>query len=145
MQPLIVINGFKQKSLSNVGRTVDFTTKIDQIVQYCKDNPNQPIIYESYSAWDYEPIVSVDRFLKAHGVANTIYLNMKSYTNENYDGGLERKLADELSSVSINGGILADSAKFNSYRSEYLDNCVECLRLGFSGEDVSESAYYRIW
>lgn len=76
---LIALSGFSQIRAS-VDALVEssrrYTAQIETIVARARSEPSVPIIVESATPYDLEPVFSVDRFLKMRGVVSPLYLRL---------------------------------------------------------------------
>jgi hypothetical protein len=55
-----------------------FSSTLDQIMMVAKSHPSIPIVVESATPYDLEPVFSINRFLLSYGVTNPLYLRVHS-------------------------------------------------------------------
>lgn len=89
-------------SKNNASATSSFTENLSIISGTAKTHPDYPLVLKSEKLWDYEPVYSIERFIRFMGVTNPIYLN---YSDKNIANrqGLEKQLSEELIQLSKNG------------------------------------------
>ena len=100
------------RGFGEIGRILDaqvaessaFSRFIQQVATNASANQAVAIVIESDSAWDYEPIASYARFLRAYGVDNQLFVRIRGYGAEDYEAGLGRRLTTELQALSEKGG-----------------------------------------
>lgn len=143
ISPLQYFDYFQAYSKENVVRTNSYTEIINSIEEKAKQDPSQPIFFESYSVWDHELMVSVNRFLRARRVENDIYININNYSIDTVQSSLEKNLVREINVVASKGGDLAGE-KFVS-RSGDISKTPGCITVNFSGitDDVCTSFIIR--
>ncbi len=71
-------NRIRQAAVHNAQDTASFAAKLDNITPILIKNPQLPLVFVSQHYLDYEPIVSVERYLNARGVENKFVLVYKS-------------------------------------------------------------------
>lgn len=119
---------------NNVIRTKEFTSHIEQIQSKCLRHPEYPIIFQSYDALDFEPIMSVKYFLQAYQVKNPVFIYIYGYDNQSYpESSYESALAQKLENVSTNGGWIGFSPLEN-----LKEVGCECFSIHFSGRSDSQ-------
>jgi len=117
---------------SNVVVTNDFTNRIEQVSSLLKKNPKDALVLESGNIWDYESVFSYERFLRAYGVSNPIFLRIHGYSPEMMADGLGQSLAIHLLDISNNGNNLFHPlSQIENYRNK-------CFSLNLSGSFESE-------
>lgn len=143
VSPMQYFDYFKAYTKDNVVRTNAYTQTMENIVDVSIKNPSRPIFFESYSVWDYELVVSANRFLRAEGVKNDIYINVNSYSEESFTEPLQKKLAKEMISISKSGGSLVSESFVG--REGNIPKRSGCITLNFSGitEDICNSFIIR--
>lgn len=102
---LVIIRGFApihQAVAINRSNTNHFNMKLNELLSLSRKYPG-PYIYESYAIWDYEPISSLQKFLRAEGISRVNYLIIRGYRPDKIGGQLEKQLAQELQGYSIKG------------------------------------------
>ena len=112
-------------SKNNASATSSFTESISNISDIAITHPNYPIVLKSENLWDYEPIFSIERFVRFMGATNPIYLN---YSDMNITNrlGLEKQLSEELIQLSKNGNPV-----FGSFNPKTMGaNCISILISG---------------
>lgn len=102
---IVLLNGFALPGAvaNNVASTRSFTQHLDTIVLRLQAEPTRPVVFVSHSAWDYEPILSLKRFLAARRVVNPIFLSMVSYGPEEHSDPLAIELTRRLDQLSLLG------------------------------------------
>jgi hypothetical protein len=143
VSPIQYRDYFRAYTEDNVNRTRIYSETIESIVARSKENSNQAIFFESYSVWDYELLVSVNRFLRAKGVTNEIYINVNNYSLDSFEDMFQKKLSEEILLVSNSGGSLAGELFVE--KSGEIQKESGCITLNFSGitEDVCDSYIIR--
>lgn len=133
------LSKMRQASWHNVERTVTFTNNIHSIVREVKDNPEIPLIFESFDVLDYEPIFSVRWFLLANGLQNPMYLYTHPYPQDPLDHPLVGQLARNLALLHKYGG--EGFLAIGPLRVQ--DN--SCFVVSFSGDNTTPCPTLRIW
>lgn len=110
----------------NMEESRKFMSKIQTIIRQTSPSPEIPIIIESQKPLDYEMIFSVPIYLRYYGVKNPIFLKIEFSNTDNYTG-LEKKLADKLESIALNGNT------YYSTFAKYPDN-TSCFSLQISDQ-----------
>lgn len=94
----------------HVKLTNEFTNGLNQMSSTLKQNPDYVLVLESSDVWEYEPVFSYERFLRAYGVENPLFLRIHCYSSErfaeNHDDPLKIRLARHLSEISTQGNEL---------------------------------------
>lgn len=75
-------NLIREAAMHNAQTTASFANKIDKISPLLKKNQEIPLYFVSSHYLDYEPIVSVARYLDSRGVNNKFMLVYKDKSNE---------------------------------------------------------------
>lgn len=90
---------------SNVKATNEFAGELSEILAYLKIHPEQPVVIDSYSIWNVEPIASLHAYLLVDGIHNPIFLrlNYPPVTTKEPGHDIDRKIYDFLSYVSTTG------------------------------------------
>lgn len=89
----------------NVSETTEFSKEIDKTVINLKNHPEQPVVLDSYSVWNVEPIASVHAYLLANNVQNSMFLRLNFPPVDSGDPGrIDQKISDFLSYVSLGEG-----------------------------------------
>lgn len=116
----------------NVRVTKDFTNHIEQLSSILRLNPESALVLESGNILDYEPIFSYERFLRAYGVQNPLFLRIHGYSPEVVASGLDQSLALKLLDISNQGNNLFQPlSKIKNYQNR-------CYSLSLSGSFKSE-------
>lgn len=103
---LVVSSGFTKTIHAlenNVSKTQEFTNRIQNTAKLLNNHPEKVLVLESGNVWDYEPIVSYERFLRAYGVNNLIFLRINGYSPESENNELTKSLANISVDISSNG------------------------------------------
>ena len=144
LEPINVYRYFRDVSNANVLRTNNFTQTIQSVSDYAKQNPEFPIIFESFDVGDFEPVTSVNKFLIANGVQNKFYLKLNNYHRETYTDTLSLSLYNTMSAISENGGTYYNSSNFEKYENG-IDQGTNCIVLNFSGESTTPCKSFNVW
>jgi len=116
----------------NIKATHDFTNRVEQVSSLLKQNPENALILESGNVWEYEAVFSYERFLRAYGVDNPIFLRIHGYSPEMMADGLGQSLAIRLLDISNNGdNLFHPLSQIENYRNK-------CFSLNLSGSLESE-------
>lgn len=110
--------------------TASFTNTLSSTIEFIKANPDFIIIYDSYSVWDYEPVTSVGRYLRANEINKPVYLRLNNYSPDTVREGLEHRLASELLTISLNGGEFGGQTIIK-YQ-DLIDDSGKCIVLSFN-------------
>lgn len=117
-------------SRQTVATTIAFTGRLNESVTYLKAHPAAALILNSNNVIDYEPVYSIERFVRASGVRNPIALHLNGYSAGSYsDTGstkLSFMLATALEQIQLEG-----DGKFVPLRSTI--TFPECFSIGLSG------------
>ncbi len=103
---LTVMRGFghiRSMSLLNYQRSQSFSRNLQTLVGGIKDNPNAVLVFDSYLTSDYEPIFSVQRYLRSYSINREMYLRIHNYSEEQGVSSLEQSLSLELYNYSQKG------------------------------------------
>jgi hypothetical protein len=106
-----------------------YSRKIDTYVTLAKQNPSMPVIIESYTALNYEPIASINCYLNNYGVKNNRFLSIHKYSYVK-DPELEKMLSEELYRIAEKGG---EAPYWNFKPISLLKNRKNCLSIDLSG------------
>jgi hypothetical protein len=90
-------------SRNNVWRTREYSGAVDRIVEACRREPGRPVLFESHSVYDLEPVHATARFLRGSGVHNVLYLRLIRDGEQARDE-MWRQAQGELEDVSRTGG-----------------------------------------
>ncbi len=117
----------RQASIETVQQTTAFFDKYTSIVSFLKDHPELPVIINTHAAFDFEPIHSIQIYLKSSGLKNRVSINAQNLTLQNLaPDSLERGLAG----VIINLSRQDSSGRFVPLESVDQENC---FSIGLSG------------
>jgi hypothetical protein len=84
----------------------EFTAALDAIIVSARMNPSQPIVVESGSPYDLEPVFSINRFLVSFKIANPLYLRTHDYDKADYPRTVFFEgLKDTLRAISTTGRV----------------------------------------
>jgi len=122
-------------SKMNQKRSVDFTTKIIEISDYIKGQPDLPIVFFSYSLIDLEPLESTRMYLRSNGILNPIYINAPVCLNDNTITDWYIYLSNVICGWS-NEGKLGEFVPLADLKSDKL------ICLGFSGTVENKECVY---
>lgn len=113
-----------RQAIKNATETSGFASELQKAVETIRENPNATIIFVSERYIDFEPIVSVERFLTAEGETNEfrLYYNPPKTTQD------PMELDDRLKQV-MNGELGTDHI-FDRFSTYTLDD-EPCLSLTF--------------
>jgi len=105
----VLINGYQDTKAflsDNVEKTNVFSSHMAGFYNYLGNNKDEPIVFDSYSIWNVEPIASVRAYLLANNIKNPMYLRLNYPTIEENDpqGLVAYKVSKFLNNVSANGG-----------------------------------------
>ena len=139
LKELVKVN---QAAQQNRDSTRAFVKSLTNLIEEVKAHPATPIILESHSVWDIEPISSVRRFLTVYGVSNPLYLKLEGWSAAALTTDLEKKLGNRMEKLSRLGDldnwygfIYAPQIPFYPISKIQLNG--ECFAVGFSGEPIS--------
>ena len=88
---------------TNVAASSNFAGILNKVVKTSRNNPDSPLIIESYTIGDYESIFSYERYLYAKGITNPIYLRLHNYTPDSFYSDLTKELGNQLVGISKSG------------------------------------------
>lgn len=111
---LILARGYgdlRQGVRANVVRTRTFTARIDHIVERLREDDDRPVVFVSARPQDYEPIISVRRFLRNRLVVNPLYLRLENYPPEDETERPYRSLRKVLQEYSAKGDAHVSSGR----------------------------------
>jgi hypothetical protein len=106
---IVLMNGYQETKAfvkNNVTITNEFYAKMSSYYSYLGNNPEKPIIIDSYSIWNVEPIASIRAYLLANNIKNPMFLRLNFPPIEENDpqGLIAYKVSSFLINVSTNGG-----------------------------------------
>lgn len=141
--PDIASNRFGSEA--RVRETVEFTKAINSVADYLKGNPTAWVVFNSHGGGgDYEPLFSIERFLRAAGVSAPIALNFDGYSVDSFpDNPLATELIETLDDLR-NGRAFDKNGRKIPERHQNMFTTIErmgvfgnCFSLGFSGVPLS--------
>ena len=117
----------------NADASSDFASGLDLVEERLKQDDEVPLVFVSHRFIDFEPIVSISRYLTARGIVNPMVIE---YTPEKFKPGenLEIDLNQRLERASEMGGESEELFSRFSPLTEY----EECYSISFGRENVSE-------
>ena len=127
---LLSLHGFREQRGQSRGwaaATTDFTTRITAAATTARADRNVPIVVLSGRPLDYEPIVSIERFLRALGASNPSFLVLDWDAGRQQWSPLEIHLASGVERLAREGGPGFQPAS-------QLDPAAPCLSIGLSHE-----------
>ncbi len=87
----------------NSFKTKQFTAVFHKILNTVKPEPTVPVVLESNSIWDLEPVFSARTYFKANGVTNPTVI-VTNVVHKNLKSAMDLYLAETLTNLSHNGG-----------------------------------------
>ena len=116
--------------------TISFRHRLEMLIAQAAKSPSTPILFVSHGFNDFEPLLSIDLFLKANGCQNEVFLEVIGYSESAAHSDSEVHL-----SRLTNG--LYTSNRF--HRPEDLPSGVVPIKANFSREDLSNGAVANFW
>jgi len=108
--------------IKNAKYTNLFTENMLNLARKAREQDSKVIIFRADDPWSYEPIFSLERFLRLEGVRNKIVLDYED-NDLSKRGGLTKKLSERLLNLSRDGDYGKGFGTFNEvYYKE--GNCV---------------------
>jgi len=87
----------RNASLQTVRNTNSFEEKFQAMADYLAQNPSMPVILNTHSVWDGEPMDSITRFMRARGLTNPVAVRIVGYSPAQFaPGSMEKSLAEEI-------------------------------------------------
>jgi len=129
-----------QTSKYNVLASATFTRNLSTLSDLAKNHHNYPIVLKSENVWDYEPIFSLERFLRFMGVSNAIYLNYKN-ANLAERTVLKKNLSEELTRISKNG-MSGNNTLFNQFDPKKMST--SCILVTLSGVEGNNECVLKV-
>lgn len=102
------------RAIVNKNQTLTFEQTLNPLISKLKSNPDKTLVMVSDYYLDYEPIVSISRFLRAKGVSNTIALDYRIVETDPQNS-LKLELEDELIKVREGGAVTEVFSNFEKY------------------------------
>jgi hypothetical protein len=90
------LNEVRAGSELNQQRTESVRSKIDLVSKTLKQDPRAVLVLETYEAYNYEIIVSIQKFLRFFGVDNPIVVRIHGYDAEHQPNDLFKSLAQVI-------------------------------------------------
>ena len=93
------ITSNRAASIKRVVTTSSLTNRLDEAFIYLRAHPSAALLLNSHNVWDYEPIFSIYKFVRASGLINPIAININGYSPNSFSKNsqpLEFKLASTL-------------------------------------------------
>jgi hypothetical protein len=133
-------------SVNNANRSRSFMEIVEEVVAEAQKHPEFAILFDSFHAFDFEPVDSVGRFLRAHNVKNPMYLRINGYSENSETDKLGKLLAARLVKVSRNGSE-NDSFNFGGFKplSALRFEDKRYIVVSFSGSNPTTCKNFRIW
>jgi len=88
----------------NVARSRLFTADIRHAASAARAAPDRPVLLEADFPWDYEPVESISRFLRAYGVTNPLAVRYTRIPGARYQP-FEETLQDRFDTLMREGGV----------------------------------------
>ncbi len=107
-----------QQAKNNALITTAFAQKLDVTTQALRQNPTVPLIMISHNYINFEPIVSLARYLSARGITNPIMLSYAP-DHDSADDTLSAVLSPRLTAVMQQGPSESLFARFSPLRDLY--------------------------
>ncbi|TSK08996.1 MAG: hypothetical protein FPO08_06785 [Geobacter sp.] len=126
------VKDIQAAAAKNSFKTNEFMSVFHKILNTVKREKKVPIVLESNSIWDLEPIFSVRTYFKANGVTNPTVL-VTNVVHKKLKSRMDLYLADTLTNLSHNGGGLTEYQDA-LYPAKILDNSGRYFVVTFSGE-----------
>lgn len=128
-----------------VDETIEFTRKISDITANLINNPPAAIVFNSHSAGDYEPLFSIERFVRAADISVPIAINFDGYSVKSYpDNPLATDLVETLDDLrngrafDKNGREIPVKRRNIFTSPERLGLSENCFSFGFSGPPLEK-------
>lgn len=106
-----------------------FSRKLNRIVKAAKKDPSVPIIFVSNTVWAYEPVDSLQIFIRHAHVTNPVYMINAFASSQFPDGSLERSLAEEMEKAARDGS----KSLFPLTRPYAYQSGAPCIGVGLGG------------
>lgn len=136
---LILQTGFAaiiEQGTRNVRTTQAFDARLTQVVNVMRQSPTSAIVIESYNIGNYESVYGWERYLRAYGVTNPIFLRIHSYSSDTATSIHDRVLASGLENTSQNGRY--DQGRNFSPISQFDGFVHNCFSLHLTGKTETE-------
>lgn len=116
---------------ANADKTVAFTKTLVEVLNQAKKYPDYKIIMKSNNPWDYEPVFSLDRFLRFEGVENSLAVDYEEPVSATNDALLS-SLSKTLNELSTEGSVADSKVGFEPLN--YKRGNKSCILLLLSGD-----------
>lgn len=126
------VKDIKAVAGKNSLKTNEFSAVFHKILNTVKPEPTVPVVLESNSIWDLEPIFSVRTYFKANGITNPTVI-VTNVVRKNLKSVMDLYLAETLTNLSHNGGGLTEHQDA-LYPAKIIDNSDRYFVITFSGE-----------
>lgn len=116
--------------------TISFHHRLEALITQATRSPSTPILFISHGFNDYEPLRSIDTFLKANGCQNEVFLEVIGYSEST---------APSASAVHLSRLTNGLYTRNIFHRPECLPSGVVPIKANFSREDLSNGAVANFW
>ncbi len=128
-------NANRTASKEMVTNSISFTTRLNEALDFLRAHPSAGLILSSNNVLDYEPLFSIERFVRASGLTNPVALKLNGYSSEDYSYSKDSErlaftLTESLEKIQNFGG-----SGFVPIRAA--DAIVECFSMGMSGPPLA--------
>jgi hypothetical protein len=120
---------------TNIVKTKEFSIELAAIVSRARTEPAAPIILEAYGAGAYEPVYSLQRYLRSEGLENPIAVRL--HPDQTSGGPLYENLEKSLRALQDSGGT-------SFVRPGDLPVSTACLSIGINGEADTHCAGFKV-
>jgi hypothetical protein len=115
-----------------VAATTSFTDRLNEAVGFLRLHPSMGVILNSHDIWDYEPTISIGRYIRSAGLPNPMALKANGYRSAAFSKGtMQFFLTDQLEKLQAVGG-----KGFSPLQS--VDSAAGCFSFGFNGPPLAE-------
>lgn len=116
--------------------TTNFHQRLEVLVKQAVQSPSTPILFVSHGLNDFEPLISVDLFLKADGCQNRVFLELNGYAEATAHSQSEAHLWRLINGLYTNNRF---------HRPEAIPPNVIPIKANFSQADLSNGAVANFW
>jgi len=132
-------NSNRTASKVMAANSISFTARLNEALGFLRAHPSAALIMSSNSVLDYEPLYSIERFVRASGLTNPVALKLNGYSSENYSYSKDSErlafmLTGSLEKIQHSGG-----SGFVPLHS--IDAVVECFSMGMSGPPLARCKF----
>jgi hypothetical protein len=120
---------------ANIAKTREFSTELAAIVSRARADPAAPVVFEAYGPGAYEPVYSLERYLRSAGLENPIAVRLhpgQTSIGPAYDI-LEQRLR-----------VLQDFGAKSFVKLGNLPSANVCLSIGINGEADANCSGFRV-